>query len=257
MAGSAAGQPNRPDEPQCYNCGALGHWAIACPEPTRATPAGFETWRNTSSHAGHQGHHAKDHRGHKKSKGPVITRYAPPAPESAYSPQPAYYHGPSPYPPPPPGVQKDAKRPESRAASEIGGAVSAASPDRRSQLGAAGIEPVPTRVLGKTNQEYGQKLVGNPGPRPQKSDLSLPEKPGIKPTKHGSIESIPKGTAKPDHKRNSVDRDGAFPTVPQSPSAHQRRDGAVQQRSNSYSVEELDDGETHPMFTSARTSFYY
>ncbi|CAK7274205.1 hypothetical protein SEPCBS57363_006040 [Sporothrix epigloea] len=32
-------------EPQCYNCGTTGHQTIACPEPTRAVPAGLEAHR--------------------------------------------------------------------------------------------------------------------------------------------------------------------------------------------------------------------
>ncbi|KFH45195.1 hypothetical protein ACRE_040030 [Hapsidospora chrysogenum ATCC 11550] len=39
MADTSGGYGLRPDEPQCYNCGTMGHWAVACPEPTRQTPA--------------------------------------------------------------------------------------------------------------------------------------------------------------------------------------------------------------------------
>ncbi|PFH60730.1 hypothetical protein XA68_10486 [Ophiocordyceps unilateralis] len=78
-------------EPRCYNCGSHGHWAVACPEPTRETPAGLAAWRSAS--AANQGH-GKNHgysSGSKRSKGPIITKYSPP---SFASPM-------GPYPPPP------------------------------------------------------------------------------------------------------------------------------------------------------------
>ncbi|OAA69524.1 Zinc finger, CCHC-type [Cordyceps fumosorosea ARSEF 2679] len=34
MTDQIATQSSRPEEPQCYNCGGMGHWAVACPEPT-------------------------------------------------------------------------------------------------------------------------------------------------------------------------------------------------------------------------------
>ncbi|KAM3503866.1 hypothetical protein MY11210_008565 [Beauveria gryllotalpidicola] len=39
MTDQVVTQPGRAEEPQCYNCGGMGHWAVACPEPTRETPA--------------------------------------------------------------------------------------------------------------------------------------------------------------------------------------------------------------------------
>ncbi|EEU40178.1 uncharacterized protein NECHADRAFT_90818 [Fusarium vanettenii 77-13-4] len=70
MPDSAPGQ-TRPDEARCYNCGTSGHWAIACPEPTRETPAGLAAWRNANTSG--QGGHKEQHGGSKKSKGPIIT----------------------------------------------------------------------------------------------------------------------------------------------------------------------------------------
>lgn len=39
MTESVPGRGGPTQEAQCYNCGSLGHWAVACPEPTRETPA--------------------------------------------------------------------------------------------------------------------------------------------------------------------------------------------------------------------------
>ncbi|KAM3467908.1 hypothetical protein MY5147_008469 [Beauveria neobassiana] len=48
MTDQVVTHPGRTEEPQCYNCGGMGHWAVACPEPTRETPA--------------HGHRIRDHR---------------------------------------------------------------------------------------------------------------------------------------------------------------------------------------------------
>ncbi|ENH69037.1 hypothetical protein FOC1_g10010211 [Fusarium oxysporum f. sp. cubense race 1] len=83
MSNTAPGQ-SRPDDARCYNCGDSGHWTVACPEPTRETPAGLAAWRNANApgHGGNRDHHG----GSKKSKGPIITKYAPaPVPASAPS----------------------------------------------------------------------------------------------------------------------------------------------------------------------------
>ncbi|KAH8173451.1 zinc knuckle domain-containing protein [Sarocladium implicatum] len=89
----AVGSGYAAEQPQCYNCGAPGHWAVACPEPTRQTPAGLAAWRS-SSHAHFNGTGGnRDRRGApKKHKGPIITKYGPPPGQQ--HPQP---------PPPPPG----------------------------------------------------------------------------------------------------------------------------------------------------------
>ncbi|KAH6895697.1 hypothetical protein B0T10DRAFT_557881 [Thelonectria olida] len=104
MPDSTPGGAARPEEGQCYNCGASGHWAIACPEPTRETPAGLAAWRN--SHTMGKGHTRDHHGGSKKPKGPIITKYAPPPPPAppvnqyvpppGYAPPPAPYSGPAP-----------------------------------------------------------------------------------------------------------------------------------------------------------------
>ncbi|KAH7134343.1 hypothetical protein EDB81DRAFT_95965 [Dactylonectria macrodidyma] len=118
MPTSAPGHAARPEDAQCYNCGTSGHWAIACPEPTRETPAGLAAWRSTNTMG--KGNNRDQHGGSKKAKGPIITKYAPPPPSAptvnrygppGYGQPPAPYSGPAPpyppqYPPhsaPPPG----------------------------------------------------------------------------------------------------------------------------------------------------------
>ncbi|WKT45845.1 Zinc finger, CCHC-type [Fusarium oxysporum f. sp. vasinfectum] len=98
MSNTAPGQ-SRPDDARCYNCGDSGHWTVACPEPTRETPAGLAAWRNANApgHGGNRDHHG----GSKKSKGPIITKYAP-APVPASAPSVARYGPPPGYGPPPP-----------------------------------------------------------------------------------------------------------------------------------------------------------
>ncbi|EWY96593.1 hypothetical protein FOYG_05245 [Fusarium oxysporum NRRL 32931] len=98
MSNTAPGQ-SRPDDARCYNCGDSGHWTVACPEPTRETPAGLAAWRNANApgHGGNRDHHG----GSKKSKGPIITKYAP-APVPVSAPSVARYGPPPGYGPPPP-----------------------------------------------------------------------------------------------------------------------------------------------------------
>ncbi|UNI13315.1 hypothetical protein JDV02_000072 [Purpureocillium takamizusanense] len=96
MADTFSGYDGRSHEPQCYNCGAVGHWAVACPEPTRATPAGLAAWKNAPAPSqGIPKHHGNSS---KRSKGPIITKYAPPPPPQP----PSYGPGMGPYQPPPP-----------------------------------------------------------------------------------------------------------------------------------------------------------
>lgn len=95
MADQIAAESARPDEPQCYNCGGMGHWAVACPEPTRETPAGLAAWRNAS--ATRQGSGRAQHNDGRRSKGPIITKYGPPPPPTGYG---AHFPPPPGYPPP-------------------------------------------------------------------------------------------------------------------------------------------------------------
>ncbi|KAL9477547.1 hypothetical protein ACSS6W_007388 [Trichoderma asperelloides] len=87
-----------PDDSSCYNCGARGHWAVACPEPTRKTPAGLaNAWRNSPNPPQSNVQHSQ--RGPKRSnKGPIITKYAPPPPPPPL-PHSSIGHGAPPYPP--------------------------------------------------------------------------------------------------------------------------------------------------------------
>ncbi|KAM0265128.1 hypothetical protein ACHAQJ_000281 [Trichoderma viride] len=100
MAEPAHGYTGPSDDSSCYNCGARGHWAVACPEPTRKTPAGLaNAWRNTPNAP--QGNSQHQHRNSKRlNKGPIITKYAPPPPPPLPLPPSSLGHGASSYPPP-------------------------------------------------------------------------------------------------------------------------------------------------------------
>ncbi|KAF6834562.1 zinc knuckle [Colletotrichum plurivorum] len=95
MAHHAPGMEPATKEPSCINCGGIGHWAVACPEPVRAKPA------NTSSTGPDHGR-SSDNGG--RRSGPVVTKYpAPPGGNpivTRYAPPPSQAHAP-PYPGPP------------------------------------------------------------------------------------------------------------------------------------------------------------
>ncbi|KAL2131413.1 hypothetical protein VTI74DRAFT_5146 [Chaetomium olivicolor] len=100
MTDTAPGQAPPQQEPLCYNCGAKGHWMVACPEPTRAVPAGLQRWQSQ-----HQEQSAERGGTSQERKGPIVTRYPPPppAPLPAYGqPPPPPYPPAVPAPPPPP-----------------------------------------------------------------------------------------------------------------------------------------------------------
>ncbi|KAL7932929.1 hypothetical protein V8C35DRAFT_66318 [Trichoderma chlorosporum] len=106
MAEPAHSHTGPSDDSPCYNCGARGHWIVACPEPTRKTPAGLaNAWRNAPNapNAG-QGNH-RHHGGNPKraNKGPIITKYAPPPPPPPPPHPSSLSHGAASYPPLPPG----------------------------------------------------------------------------------------------------------------------------------------------------------
>ncbi|KAK2058323.1 hypothetical protein LY76DRAFT_514446 [Colletotrichum caudatum] len=117
MADHAPGSGPATKEPSCINCGGVGHWAVACPEPVRAKPAGLPR-RNTSS--SHEHGRGGDHQHGGRRPGAVVTKYpAPPTGNpivTRYGPPPGQLHAPpvprppQPYPsyppeyaPPPPG----------------------------------------------------------------------------------------------------------------------------------------------------------
>lgn len=123
MAERAPGFEPAQDERPCYNCGMRGHIFTACPEPTRAIPAGLEASRARQK-AGNSDRHENDgsnkrHKGpivtrysHPTNPGPVITRYDahPQAQNYPYGPPPGY--PPSvPLPPPPPPLHQQYHQP--------------------------------------------------------------------------------------------------------------------------------------------------
>ncbi|KAK2022147.1 hypothetical protein LX32DRAFT_698897 [Colletotrichum zoysiae] len=101
MADHAPGSGPATKEPSCINCGGVGHWAVACPEPVRAKPAGLPR-RNTSS--SHDHGRGSDHQHGGRRPGAVVTKYpAPPTGNpivTRYGPPPGQPHAP-PVPRPP------------------------------------------------------------------------------------------------------------------------------------------------------------
>ncbi|OLN87371.1 hypothetical protein CCHL11_09298, partial [Colletotrichum chlorophyti] len=121
MADHAPGSGPTTKEPSCINCGGIGHWAVACPEPVRAKPAGLS--RKSTSTGSDRGRGGDHHNGGRRSapvvtkyggppgSSPIVTRYAPPpgaphVPPYPGPPQPYPSYSPSPHgypaPPPPP-----------------------------------------------------------------------------------------------------------------------------------------------------------
>ncbi|TPX14158.1 uncharacterized protein E0L32_000552 [Thyridium curvatum] len=101
MSQRAPGQDSASAEPACYNCGAKGHITVACPEPTRAVPAGLEAFRQRQA-AGQNASSNSTASHSKHSNGMVVTRYPPPP---SAGPQITHYPPPPPpqsVPPPPP-----------------------------------------------------------------------------------------------------------------------------------------------------------
>ncbi|KZL78979.1 zinc knuckle [Colletotrichum incanum] len=101
MVDHAPGSGPATKEPSCINCGGIGHWAVACPEPVRAKPAGLSR-RNTSN--SYDNGRGGDHQHGGRRSGAVVTKYpAPPTGNpivTRYGPPPGQPHAP-PYPGPP------------------------------------------------------------------------------------------------------------------------------------------------------------
>ncbi|KAK4223776.1 hypothetical protein QBC38DRAFT_38251 [Podospora fimiseda] len=106
MSSTAPGQSGSQSEAECYNCGARGHWMVACPEPARERPAGLQ--RAAKQQQDRNGRSEKAGSSHDR-RGPVVTRYPVPPPPTVQpipgynqSVPPTYAHGPPPGLPPPP-----------------------------------------------------------------------------------------------------------------------------------------------------------
>ncbi|KAK3378680.1 hypothetical protein B0T24DRAFT_137296 [Lasiosphaeria ovina] len=100
MTHPAPGKSAEQQEPVCYNCGTRGHWMPACPEPTRAIPAGLTRWKSQHQDSAPSPSDRNSSPRDKKG-GAVVTRYQPPAsqPSSSLA---RYGHPPGlPLPPPP------------------------------------------------------------------------------------------------------------------------------------------------------------
>ncbi|WQF85558.1 Putative Zinc finger, CCHC-type [Colletotrichum destructivum] len=121
MTDRAPGSGPATKEPSCINCGGTGHWAVACPEPVRAKPAGLSR-RNTSTSHDHARGGDHQHGGRRPGAvvtkypapptgNPIVTRYGPPPPGQPLAPPypgppqpyPSYPPPPNGYAPPPPG----------------------------------------------------------------------------------------------------------------------------------------------------------
>ncbi|KAK4108391.1 hypothetical protein N656DRAFT_771779 [Canariomyces notabilis] len=100
MTSTAPGQSAPQQEPVCYNCGTRGHWVVACPEPTRAVPAGLQQWQ--SQHQDRSQSERNVSSREKKGR-PSITRYGQPPPPSF---PPGVLPPPPPPPPPPHGYSQ-------------------------------------------------------------------------------------------------------------------------------------------------------
>ncbi|KUI68651.1 hypothetical protein VM1G_03808 [Cytospora mali] len=79
----------------CFNCGSRDHFAYACPEPVRKDPHGAEVFRQRQAAKNMPGNGGGKGSPNPRSKGLVITRYAPP---------PAQFPPSLPPPPPPPNA---------------------------------------------------------------------------------------------------------------------------------------------------------
>ncbi|KAK4144524.1 uncharacterized protein C8A04DRAFT_11368 [Dichotomopilus funicola] len=104
MESKAPGQSATAQEPSCYNCGIKGHWAFACPEPTRDVPVGLQQWQERKEHGSHERRVSSS----KEKKGPIVTHYHPPPSAQPthhvpYGTPPPPSYPPGLPPPPPPG----------------------------------------------------------------------------------------------------------------------------------------------------------
>ncbi|KAK4032505.1 hypothetical protein C8A01DRAFT_50715 [Parachaetomium inaequale] len=99
MSSKAPGQAAPEQEAVCYNCGVKGHWAFACPEPTRDVPVGLQRWQQHKEHGSHERAGSS-----RDKKGPIVTHYPPPPPSQVTPPVPYGHPPPHPFPPgvPPP-----------------------------------------------------------------------------------------------------------------------------------------------------------
>ncbi|GKT45479.1 uncharacterized protein ColSpa_05660 [Colletotrichum spaethianum] len=102
MADHAPGSGPATKEPSCINCGGIGHWAVACPEPVRAKPA-YDHGRGGDQHGGRRPGAVVTKYPTPPTGNPIVTRYGPPPVQPHALPYPGPPQPYPSYPPPPPG----------------------------------------------------------------------------------------------------------------------------------------------------------
>ncbi|KAL2177705.1 uncharacterized protein P884DRAFT_18090 [Thermothelomyces heterothallicus CBS 202.75] len=193
MSSKAPGQDATEQEAVCYNCGVKGHWAFACPEPTREVPVGLQRWQQHKEH----GNNERRGSSRDKKKGPIVIHYPPPPPPPPSHITPGAPYGPSPPPPFPPGAPPAPPPPPSQSYQQpnyppnpyVGGYQ---PPPPPAQYGHYPAPPPPPPPSYTPQPQYGQPAY--PPPYPQAPGYYPP---GAAPPSAPPPPSYPPGTYPP------------------------------------------------------------
>ncbi|KAK4134570.1 hypothetical protein BT67DRAFT_298385 [Trichocladium antarcticum] len=164
MTSTAPGQAPPQREPLCYNCGGTGHWVVACPEPTRSLPDGYQRWQSQN-----QGHGSSERGGMSQDrKGAIVTRYAPPPTRYGHlqpppPPPPFPPSAPLPLPPPPPPPPPQAHSRPGFPPNPYGAYLAPPPPP---QYGQYPVPPPPPPPQYAQQSRYGQPQYGPSYPPP-------------------------------------------------------------------------------------------